>query len=52
MKEKGKKVAGVLIILAGIAGLVAGIIEERFSSIPIGIGLIIIGSLYFYKKAK
>ena len=50
MKEK--KVPGVLIISAGIVGLVAGMIEKRYSTILIGIGLIIMGSLYFYKKSK
>ena len=52
MKEKGQKAAYVLLLLAGIVELVAGITEKRFSSIPIGIGFIIMGSLYFYKKAK
>lgn len=52
MKERGKKTAGVLIILAGIVGLAAGIIEKRFPPILIGIGFIIMGSLYFCKKSK
>lgn len=52
MKGKGKKAAGVVNILAGIVGLLVGIIDGSFAPLSLGIGLIIIGSSFFYKKAK
>lgn len=52
MKEKGRKIAGALIILAGIVELVIGINEEVVSTILMGLCFCIIGSLYFYEKRK
>ena len=50
MKEKGRKIAGGLIALAGILELVVGISEGIFSTILLRICFCIIGSLYFLKK--
>ena len=52
MKEKGRKIAGVLIILAGIVELSIGINEEVVSTILMGLCFCIIGSLYFCEKRK
>ncbi len=52
MKEKGKKIAGVLIALAGILELVVGITEGTFSTILMGFCFCIIGSLYLFEKRK
>ena len=52
MKEKGRKIAGVLIILAGIVELSIGINEEVVSTILMGPCFCIIGSLYFCEKRK
>ena len=50
MKEKGRKIAGILIILMGILEVVVGIKEGQFSAIPIALGFCIIGSLYVLEK--
>ncbi len=50
MKEKGRKIAGVLITLAGILELVIGIGDRTFSTILIGLCFCIIGSLYVFEK--
>lgn len=52
MKEMGRKIAGVLIVLAGILELVVGIGEGTFSTILMGICFCIIGGLYFFEKRK
>ena len=52
MKEKGRKIAGVLIVLAGILELVVGISEGTFSTILMGFCFCIIGSLYVFEKRK
>lgn len=52
MKEKGKKIVGVLIILCGILELVVGISERTFSTILIGLCFCIIGYLYFLEIQK
>ena len=52
MKEKGRKIAGVLIILAGILELVVGISEGTFSTILMGPCFCIIGSLYVFEKKE
>ena len=49
---KGKRAAGVINILAGIVGLLVGIMDGSFAPLLLGIGLIIIGSSFLYKKAK
>ena len=54
MKKNGRKIAGVIILLAGIAELVIGISKVTFSTILIGIcfciSFCIIGCLYFFEK--
>ena len=50
MREKVRKVAGVLIVLAGVLELFIGISEATFSTILIGISLCIIGCLYVFEK--
>lgn len=52
MKEKGRKIAGVLIALAGILELVIGINEGAFSTILMGICFCIIGGLFLLEKRK
>ena len=52
MKEKGRKIAGILITLAGILELVVGISEGTFSTVLIGLCFCLIGSLYFLEKRK
>lgn len=52
MKDKGRKIAGVLITLAGILELVVGISEGTFSTILMGLCFCIIGSLYVFEKRK
>lgn len=52
MKEKGRKIAGVLIALAGALELIVGIYEGTFSTILMGICFFIIGLLYFFEKSK
>ena len=50
MKEKSRKIAGIMIALAGVLEFVVGISEGTFSTILMGICFCIIGSLYFLKK--
>ncbi|MBP1566309.1 MAG: hypothetical protein J6A58_11195 [Oscillospiraceae bacterium] len=50
MKKNSRKIAGVIILLAGIAELVIGISKVTFSTILIGICFCIIGCLYFFEK--
>ena len=52
MKEKSRKIAGVIIVLVGILELVIGISEATFSIILIGICFCIIGGLYFFEKNR
>ena len=52
MKEKGRKMAGGLIALAGVLEIIVGIGEETFSTILMGICFCIIGCLYFFEKRK
>ena len=52
MKEKFKKIAGILIALFGILELIIGINEKTFSTILIGICFCIIGYLYFLEIPK
>lgn len=50
MKKIGRKIAGVLILPAGILELVIGISEGTSSTILMGVCFCIIGSLYIFKK--
>lgn len=52
MKEKGRKIAGILIALAGLLELVVGIADGTFSTILMGVCFCLIGSLYFFEKRK
>lgn len=52
MKEKGKTIAGILIVLAGVLELVVGIYEGTLSAILFGSCFCVIGCLYFFKKRK
>lgn len=52
MKAKGKKIAGICIMLAGILELIVGICEETVSTMLIGICFCIIGFLYFGERRK
>lgn len=50
MKQKGNKIAGAIIVSEGILMLIVGIGEGTFSTMFVGIGLCIVGCLYFLKK--
>ncbi len=50
MKEKGNKIAGAIIVSEGILAFIVGIGEGTFSMMLMGIGLCIVGCLYFLKK--
>lgn len=50
MKKIGRKIAGVLILSAGILELVIGISEGTSSTILMGVCFGIIGSLYIFEK--
>lgn len=52
MKKHGKKFAGVCIACAGILELISGVYEGVISTVLIGIGFFIIGSLYFLENRK
>lgn len=52
MKEKVKKIGGSIIILAGLMHVVNGIEEGTFTRSLVGIGFVIMGSLYFFEKRK
>ncbi len=52
MKEKGRKIAGILITAAGVLELIVGIFERTFSIMLMGICFCIIGCLYFFEKRK
>jgi uncharacterized membrane protein len=50
MKEKGKTIAGILIVLVGVLELVVGIYEGTLSAILFGSCFCVMGCLYFFKK--
>ena len=50
MKEKLKKIGGSIIILAGLMHVMNGIEERMYARSLVGIGFVIMGSLYFYEK--
>ncbi len=50
MKEKGRKIAGLIIAASGALELIIGISEKMGSTIIVGICLCICGSLYLFEK--
>ena len=52
MKETLKKIGGAIIVLAGLMHVFSGIEDGTFVRSLIGIGFVIMGSLYFFEKRK
>lgn len=51
-KENSKKIAGILIILAGIIILIANVMDKKTSMILTGICFMFIGALYLIPAKK